>query len=278
MHLPQTTLQRLLQQGTSETAEFGINVIQPVEKQEKYDVENRMSGDQDDLNRTSSRNLGDGSVRKGATNPFTARVSKTLAEIADIVAGPNDYEENDYIKFNLKGGGGDSDLLHTQRSGMSNVSTGSGRRSSMDVDDASWPILLEAMLGPGFNGSVISPTASGGNFHTPIWSENRFSTPVTSINADQNNFIRRSSLPTSPTGTMMESGAEDKSQPGIYTNDNNIGKLNSPESMASPTSVSSDASRGSENAKVAQQSPSFRKGLWICDCQITSQRGQKVLT
>ena len=56
---------------------------------------------------------------------------------------------------------------------------------------------------------------------------------MTSINADQNNFIRRSSLPTSPTGTMMESGAEDKSQPGIYTNDNNIGKLNSPESMAS---------------------------------------------
>ena len=30
----------------------------------------------------------------------------------------------------------------------------------MDVDDASWPILLEAMLGPGFNGSVISPTAT----------------------------------------------------------------------------------------------------------------------
>ena len=281
MHLPQTTLQRLLQQGTSETAEFGINVIQPVEKQEKYDVENRMSGDQDDLNRTSSRNLGDGSVRKGATNPFTARVSKTLAEIADIVAGPNDYEENDYIKFNLKGGGGDSDLLHTQRSGMSNVSTGSGRRSSMDVDDASWPILLEAMLGPGFNGSVISPTASGGNFHTPIWSENRFSTPVTSINADQNNFIRRSSLPTSPTGTMMESGAEDKSQPGIYTNDNNIGKLNSPESMASPTSVSSDASGGSENAKSSAAKSIIPKGsldLRLSNYVTTRPKGSDVAT
>ena len=44
MHLPQTTLQRLLQQGTNETAEFGINVLQPIEKQEEYDVENRMSG------------------------------------------------------------------------------------------------------------------------------------------------------------------------------------------------------------------------------------------
>ena len=30
MHLPQTTLQRLLQQGTNETAEFGINVLQPI--------------------------------------------------------------------------------------------------------------------------------------------------------------------------------------------------------------------------------------------------------
>ena len=140
-----------MQQGTNETAEFGINVIQPGEKQEEYDVENRMSGDQNGLSRTSSGAAGDGSVRKGATNPFSSRVSKTLAEIADIVAGPNDYEENDYNRFSLRSSGGSgnvSDQLHTQRSGMSNLSTGSGGRRSavknngMNVDDASWPILL----------------------------------------------------------------------------------------------------------------------------------------
>jgi len=261
MHLPQTTLQRLLQQGTNETAEFGINVIQPGEKQEEYDVENRMSGDHNGLSRTSSGAAGDGSVRKGATNPFSSRVSKTLAEIADIVAGPNDYEENDYNRFSLRSGRGSgnvSDQLHTQRSGMSNLSTGSGGRRSavknngMNVDDASWPILLEAMLGPGLSPFVVSPTADGGgDFHTPLGSENRFSTPVTSMSAGPSNFSRRSSLPTSPTGAMMQNSSQEISQSerNVTDDNNHNDELNSPESMASPTSVSSEASRGSENTK-----------------------------
>ena len=260
MHLPQTTLQRLLQQGTNETAEFGINVLQPIEKQEEYDVENRMSGDQGGLDKTSSGDVGDGSVRKGVTNPFLSTVSKTLAEIADIVSGPSDYEENDYSKFSARsdGRGGIIDQLQTQRSGMSNFSTGSeGRRSavknnSANVADESWPILLEAMLGPGLSRSVISPrTSGGGDFPTPMCSENRFSTPVASINADPNNFNRRSSLPTSPTGTMVENSAQERSHPekNIDDRENISSKLNSPELNASPTSVSSDASRGSENTK-----------------------------
>ena len=260
MHLPQTTLQRLLQQGTNETAEFGINVLQPIEKQEEYDVENRMSGDQGGLDKTSSGDVGDGSVRKGVTNPFLSTVSKTLAEIADIVSGPSDYEENDYSKFSARsdGRGGIIDQLQTQRSGMSNFSTGSeGRRNavknnSANVADESWPILLEAMLGPGLSRSVISPrTSGGGDFPTPMCSENRFSTPVASINADPNNFNRRSSLPTSPTGTMVENSAQERSHPekNIDDRENISSKLNSPESNASPTSVSSDASRGSENTK-----------------------------
>jgi hypothetical protein len=248
MHLPQTTLQRLLQQGTNETAEFGISSA--LQKMQDQDQENGV------YYRTSSS----GEVEKDV-NPFTTRLSKTLSEIADIVAGPSDYEENDYNLLNaMNGQSSDSaELLQTQISGFSHLSSGSGpgRTSALvkktTFDDASWPILLEAMLGPGISKtSVLSPTAAsaGGEFRSP--GANRFSTPATtSAGQVPDNFNkRRPSLPTSPTGgaTISSTVAAEKSHEK-YDDDRNNSNLNSPESMVSPTSLSSDTSKGGECAK-----------------------------
>jgi len=248
MHLPQTTLQRLLQQGTNETAEFGISSA--LQKMQDQDQENGV------YYRTSSS----GEVEKDV-NPFTTRLSKTLSEIADIVAGPSDYEENDYNLLNaMNGQSSDSaELLQTQISGFSHLSSGSGpgRTSALvkktTFDDASWPILLEAMLGPGISKtSVLSPTAAsaGGEFRSP--GANRFSTPATtSAGQVPDNFNkRRPSLPTSPTGgaTISSTFTAEKSHEK-YNDDRDNSNLNSPESMVSPTSLSSDTSKGGECAK-----------------------------